>query len=84
MRSATKAQQTYNRRKKSRSISRFKGVAKTSGRGKPWMVYFRSKYIGVFSTEEEAARAYDALAFEQYGEFAHLNFPPSAQEGAAE
>jgi hypothetical protein len=33
------------------------------------------KWIGVFATEEEAARAYDEVALREWGEFAPLNFP---------
>src|SRR4051794_40539867 len=32
-------------------------------------------HIGVFDTPEEAARAYDAWTFVEYGDFAQLNFP---------
>lgn len=35
----------------------------------------KSKFIGHFPTEEEAARAYDFKAKEVHGEFARLNFP---------
>lgn len=35
----------------------------------------KHNWIGVFDSEEDAARAYDAKAKELWGEFAYLNFP---------
>ncbi len=32
-------------------------------------------YLGLFNTEEQAAKAYDEAAKKQYGEFSCLNFP---------
>jgi hypothetical protein len=42
---------------------------------RPWEAYLKKKYLGCYATPEEAARAYDKAAIEEYGEFAQLNFP---------
>lgn len=50
--------------------SRFKGVAK---RGNKFAAHFRGKYIGRFRTQEEAAVAYDRVAYAHNPEFALTN-----------
>ena len=60
--------------------SRFKGVyqSQTPGKWKATVTYTRagfprSIHLGTFSTEEDAARAYDAKVRELFGEFAKTN-----------
>lgn len=68
--------------------SKFNGVSlvKSKSNGiryhrnrKKWLVRIKkdnkSIFVGLFSNEVEAARAYDGKAKELFGEFAHLNFP---------
>lgn len=76
LRVATPGQQRANSRKKSDRAysSRFKGVSRPKGCAR-WLAQIRLRRIGYFATEEEAARAYDAAAVVEFGEFACLNFP---------
>lgn len=54
--------------------SRFKGVSKRKRVcKKPWQAKAQQTYLGYFSTEIEAARAYNKKALEIWGEFARLN-----------
>lgn len=61
----------------------FRGVTFDKQKGK-WMAQAGpgrvngkriSRFIGYFDTPEAAARAYDAKALAEYGQFARLNFP---------
>lgn len=89
LRIATRAQNSANKRKLVTRGCRFKGVFKgkygfnASIRWKP--VFPNGPFrIGVFSTEADAAKAYDACARILHGEFARLNFPRRGEQPAHE
>jgi hypothetical protein len=87
LRIANDSQNQANRRKgRKPTSSRFKGVHKRSV-GKPWgaRIQVRGEKInlGCYTTEEDAARAYNAAALEAFGDYAHLNdVPPVVDAGA--
>lgn len=76
LRLATRKQNACNSKKsRGETLSRFKGVSRsTKGR---WQAYLGSReqnrHIGIFETEEAAARAYDAAVAKHYGEFGRPN-----------
>lgn len=65
-----------NTKKHKDNVSGFKGVSWHKAAGK-WAAKIRNKHLGLFTSKEEAARAYDAAAKILFGEFASLNFPES-------
>lgn len=79
LRFATPQQNRANQRKRLSGKSNFQGVYFYSNRNKPWRAQISysgiRNHIGYFESEEDAARAYDEIAQEIFGEFAGLNFP---------
>jgi len=71
--------QNHGNRRKTQGSSKYKGVTK---RGSKWEAAIKhngkSKYLGVFISEVDAARVYDAAARNHFGEFALCNFPMGA------
>jgi hypothetical protein len=69
-------------RKMAGTISRFKGLKK---KGSKWQARIRSRgteyYLGSFSEEEEAARAFDRAARRIYGFCAAVNLPEEGEIG---
>ena len=64
--------------RKTRGASRYKGVSRDRNRGL-WRacitIHNRSKFLGRFHEERDAALAYDIAARAAFGEFALCNFP---------
>lgn len=79
LRACTPMQNSYNRGPRG-GVSPFKGVYLHLGR--QWRSTIKAdgrvRHLGLFATQEEAARAYDAAATVLHGEFARLNFPEAA------
>jgi len=76
LRQATRQQNNANAPPREGTSSPFKGVYFAADRSK-WCAQIsidgKSKHVGIFASETDAAMAYDAAAREQYGEFARLN-----------
>lgn len=79
LRPCTRSQNKANSPKMNKdTASAYKGLTYYSAnKTKPWMAQIGKDsvhyYLGYFSTEDEAAAAYNAKALELYGEFANLN-----------
>jgi hypothetical protein len=71
LRPATRSQQRQNAHRG--GSSQFTGVT-WHKRAEKWMAHCNQQYLGLFVSEEDAARAHDAAAVVAFGEFARLNF----------
>lgn len=85
LREATNAENKRNSERYTNSTSGYKGVSYHKDR-KKFQAYCQSscgiqRYLGLFSTDVEAARAYDDFARVEHGEFARLNFPRDGERG---
>lgn len=68
LRVVTHRQNSINKKKKGNSFSRFKGVT-FHKQAKKWQAECGGKYLGLFSTESEAAKVYNRIANTLYGEY---------------
>lgn len=71
-----------NKKPKEGCSSKYKGVNWNKANGM-WMARighnYKTHYLGYYSDEVEAAKAYDAAAIKLHGEFAYLNFRAGMQ-----
>ena len=75
LRIITSRENSYNRTKSKNSNNTYKGVKKSGNKFSACISKDGVKReIGGFDTEEDAARAYDMMAEELFGEFAGKNF----------
>jgi len=76
LRHITRQQQSFNRTKRVGTVSKFKGVGKDKRRDR-WHAQIcingKTKILGYFDQEREAAEAYNCAASELFGDFAQLN-----------
>jgi hypothetical protein len=77
LRACSHSENNHNQRKRCDNSSGFKGVS-WNKRQKKWRAYIKingkQQHLGYYTSEIEAAAAYDAAAAELHGDFALTNF----------
>src|ERR1700722_16280431 len=80
LRPVARAQNAWNRKTPSTSISGVKGVSRSAS-DEGWSCHImhngKQFYLGLFGDKSDAARCYDRKAIELFGEYARTNFPVS-------
>lgn len=75
LRATSALENSRNKSKQKNTSSKYKGVTKVSNGWKAHIsINNKDIHIGYFKTEDDAARAYDSRAIEEFGEHAKLNF----------
>jgi hypothetical protein len=76
LRTATRSQNIMNQGSNKGTTSKFKGVSWKSA-NKKWVAQIvkngKSMYLGLYKSEEDAARAYNEAALKHHGQYAWLN-----------